>query len=104
MRAIGDNPTTAAKRITAWWKRKVESMDEMEEGKQRFLEVVKGADAAVQVVIPATPSNSMFLISLTKGPNRKFITVSEDDIIDLPNEAGILAKVMKTVKDAVAAL
>jgi hypothetical protein len=104
MRAIGDNPTTAAKRIAAWWKRKVECMDEMEEGKQKFLEVVKGTDAAVQVVIPVTPSNSMFLISLTKGPNRKFITVSEDDIIDLPNEAGILAKVTKTVKDAVAAL
>jgi hypothetical protein len=80
------------------------TMEEMEEGKQRFLEVVKGADAAVQVVIPVTPSNSMFLISLTKGPNRKFITVSEDDIIDLPNEASILSKVTKTVKDAVAAL
>ena len=79
-------------------------MDEMEEGKQKFLEVVKGTDGAVQVVIPVTPSNSMFLISLTKGPNRKFITVSEDDIIDLPNEASILAKVTKTVKDAVSAL
>lgn len=79
-------------------------MDELEEGKQKFLEVVKGLDGAVQVVIPLTPSNSMFLISLTKGPNRKFITVPEDDIIDLPNEAGILAKVTKVVKDAVAAL
>jgi hypothetical protein len=79
-------------------------MDEMEEGKQKFLEVVKGVDAAVQVVIPVTPSNSMFLISLTKGPNRKFITVPEDDIIDLPNEASILAKVTKTIKDAVASL
>jgi hypothetical protein len=80
------------------------TMDEMEEGKQKFLEVVKGTDAAVQVVIPVTPSNSIFLISLTKGANRKFITISEDDIIDLPNEAGILAKVTKTVKDAVSAL
>lgn len=79
-------------------------MDEMEQGKQKFLEVVKELDGAVQVVIPVTPSNSMFLISLTKGPNRKFITVSEDDIIDLPNEAGIMTKVAKTVKDAVAAL
>lgn len=104
MRAIGDNPTTAAKRVAAWWNRKVESMDEMEVGKQKFLEVVKGADAAVQVVIPVTPSNSMFLISLTKGPNRKFITISEDDIIDLPNEASILTKVTKVVKDAIAAL
>ena len=79
-------------------------MDEMEEGKQKFLEVVKGIDQQVQVVIPVTPSNSMFLISLTKGPNRKFITVPEDDIIDLPNEAGILTKVTKTIRDAVSSL
>lgn len=79
-------------------------MDEMEEGKQRFLEVVRGIDGSVQVVIPVTPSNSMFLISLTKGPNRKFITVPEDDMIDLPNEASILTKVTKTIKDAIAAL
>jgi hypothetical protein len=81
-----------------------EIMDEMEEGKQKFLELVKGIDAAVDVVIPVTPSNSMFLISLTKGPNRKFITVPEDDIIDLPLDASILAKVTKTVNDAIAAL
>lgn len=79
-------------------------MDEMEAGKQKFLEVVRGIDAAVQVVMPVTPSNSIFLISLTKGPNRKFITVPEDDIIDMPNEPDILAKVTKVVTDAVAAL
>ena len=79
-------------------------MDEMEEGKQKFLEVVRGIDGSVQVVIPVTPSNSMFLISLTKGPNRKFITVPEDDIIDLPSEVSILTKVTKTIKDAIAAL
>ncbi len=79
-------------------------MDEIEKGTQKLLEVVKGVDGAVQVVIPVAPSNSMFLISLTKGPNRKFITVQEDDIIDLPNEAAILAKVTKTVKDVIAAL
>lgn len=79
-------------------------MNEMEEGKEKFLEVVKGIDEAVQVVIPVVPSNSMFLISLTKGPNRKFITVPEDDIIDLPNEATILSKVTKVVREAVATL
>lgn len=78
--------------------------EEFEEGKQKFLEVVKGVDGAVLVVIPTKPTNSMFLISLTKGPNRKFLTISEDDILDLPNEAGIVAKVTKTVKEAVAAL
>jgi hypothetical protein len=79
-------------------------MDEMEEGKQKFLALVRDLDQQVQVVIPVTPSNSMFLISLTKGANRKFITIPEDDIIDLPHESGILTKVTKTIKDALAAL
>jgi hypothetical protein len=79
-------------------------VDEIEAGKQKFLELVKGVDAAVQVVIPVTPSNSMFLISLTKGSNRKFITIPEDDIVDLPNEDDIRTKVTKVVKDAVASL
>jgi hypothetical protein len=79
-------------------------MDEWEEGKQKFLEMIQGIDRAVEVVIPTKPTNSMFLISLTKGPNRKFITVSEDDIVDLPSEAGIRTKVTKNVQDAIAAL
>lgn len=79
-------------------------MDEMEKGKQKLLEVVREIDESVQAVIPVTPSNSMFLISLTKGPNRKFITVPEDDIMDLPNEASIRTKVTKAIKDAIAAL
>jgi hypothetical protein len=79
-------------------------MDEMEEGKQKFLDLVREVDSAVQVVIPVTPSNSMFLISLSKGGNRKFITIPEDDIIDLPNEADIRAKVTKVVRNAVGTL
>jgi len=79
-------------------------MDEMQEGKQKFLDLVREIDSAVQVVIPVTPSNSMFLISLSKGGNRKFITIPEDDIIDLPNEADIRAKVTKVVRNAVGTL
>lgn len=79
-------------------------MDEIEEGKQKFLEMIREVDGSVQVVIPVTSSNSMFLISLTKGPNRKFITVPEDDIIDLPSDANIQVKITKTIKDAISAL
>jgi hypothetical protein len=79
-------------------------MDEIEEGKQEFIHLVGEIDPRVQIVIPVTPSNSMFLISLTKGSNRKFITISEDDIIDLPSAQDIRAKVTKVVKDAVATL
>jgi hypothetical protein len=77
---------------------------EWDEGKQKFVDLVKSVDPAVQAVIPVTPSNSLFLISLTKGPNRKFITVPEDDLVDLPHEPDVLTKVTKVVKEAVAGL
>jgi hypothetical protein len=79
-------------------------MDEIEAGTKKFHELVRELDAAVQAVVPVKPTNSMFLISLTKGANRKFITIPEDDIIDLPGDAGIAGKVTKTVKEAIATL
>ena len=79
-------------------------MDELEEGKQKFLEIVKELDSAVEVVIPTTPSNSLFLISLTKGANRKFVTVPEDDVLDLPSEPDILSKTTTMLKEAIGSL
>jgi len=79
-------------------------MDELEAGKQKFLEVINEIDSAVEVVIPTAPSNSQFLISLTKGPNRKFIMVAEDDILDIPTEDDILAKVTSMLKEEISAL
>jgi hypothetical protein len=79
-------------------------VDEWEPGKQKFVELVHGIDPAVQAVIPTKPTNSMFLISLTKGPNRKFITLPEDDVIDLPDDAAVASRVTMTVRDAVSSL
>ncbi len=79
-------------------------MDELEAGKQKFLDIVQSIDSSVEVVIPTTPSNSLFLISLTKGANRKFITVPEDDVLDLPTEDDILAKTTTMLKEAIGSL
>lgn len=79
-------------------------MDEIEAGTKTFHELVRSLDADVQAVVPVKPTNSMFLISLTKGTNRKFITIPEDDLLELPHERDILSKVTKIVKDAIAAL
>lgn len=79
-------------------------MDELEAGKQKFLELLTTLDASVEAVIPTTPSRSLFLISLTKGPNRKFITVHEDDILDLPEESGVQTKVSTLLQETLAAL
>jgi len=79
-------------------------MDELEAGKQKFFELLTTLDASVEAVIPTTPSRSLFLISLTKGPNRKFITVHEDDILDLPEESGVQTKVTTLLQETLAAL
>jgi len=79
-------------------------MDELEEGKQKFLELVQAVDASVEVVIPTIASRSLFLISLTKGANRKFLTVHEDDILDLPTESSVQNKTSDLLKDTIGAL
>ena len=38
-------------------------MGEFDDGKEKFLQVVKGIDPSVEVVMPVTPSRGMFLRS-----------------------------------------
>ena len=79
-------------------------MDELEEGKNKFIEQVKAIDSAVAVVIPTAPTNSVFLISLTKGKARKFITVSEDDIVDLMSDDLIIDEVDDRIRNTITEL
>lgn len=79
-------------------------MDELEDGKRKFLEIVKSLDASVEVVIPTIPSRSLLLISLTKGPNRKFMTVHEDDMLDLPQEPSVQAKTTALLQETLGTL
>jgi len=79
-------------------------MDELEEGKQKFLELIAELDTAVEVVIPTTPSQSLFKISLSKGGNRKFITVHEDDILDLPEEPSVQETTRTLLQETIAVL
>ena len=79
-------------------------MDEFEEGKQTFLELVAALDGAVEVVIPTTPSQSLFKISLSKGANRTFITVHEDDILDLPDVSSVQEKTTALLQETIKAL
>lgn len=79
-------------------------MEEFTEGKEKFVQLVKSIDPSVEVVIPVTPSRGMFLISLTKSGQRKFLTVSEEDVLDLPEDADILKKVTSEVQSTIATL
>jgi len=55
-------------------------MDEFTPAKQRFIDLVHEIDPDVVVVIPERATQDAFRISLTLGSNRRFVTVSEDDI------------------------
>ena len=79
-------------------------MDEFEEGKQKLIAIVADIDSAVEVVILTTPSQSLFKISLSKGANRTFITVHEDDILDLPEETSVQEKTKAFLKETIEAL
>ena len=79
-------------------------MDEYEEGKHKLLELVSGLDQTIEVVIPTTPSQSLFKISLSKGANRTFITIHEDDILDLPEEPSIQEKTKMFLQESIEAL
>lgn len=75
-------------------------MDEWDDGKRRLTELVRGAASDVTVVIPTKPTGGMFLIALARGKAKKFVTVSEDDLIDLVDDHAVETDVMATVTDA----
>lgn len=76
-------------------------MDEIQAGRDKFMEMVNEIDAAVQCVIPTRSTNNSFLISLSKGKARKFLTISEDDIIDLVEDDLIRQDVESQIRDAI---
>ena len=79
-------------------------MEEFEEGKQKFLDLVAAQDGAVEVVIPTTPSQSLFKISLSKGANRTFMTIHEDDILDLPDISSVQEKTTTLLQETIETL
>ena len=78
--------------------------DEVETGKAALLALIAQLDAAVQVVIPVRASNDRFLISLSKDGAREFISIAEDDLLDLEQEPAVRRDVEATVRAGVAKL
>lgn len=76
-------------------------MDEWDDGKNRLTELVRTAAPDLTVVIPVRPTGGMFLIALARGKAKKFISVSEDDLIDLVDDHAIETEVMAKVHEAI---
>lgn len=74
--------------------------DEIEAGKAAFQAMVAGIDPGITVVIPTRATQDRFLISLTRAGRRVFVTVAEDDLIDLPEDPDVARDVRRQVDEA----
>ena len=74
--------------------------DEWEAGKQRLTELVRTMNQDVTVVIPTRPTSGTFLIALARGKAKKFVSVSEDDLIDLVDDHAVETEVSAKLKGA----
>jgi len=74
--------------------------DEVETGKQAFIKLVQELDPQVQIVIPSRATSDHYLISLTKGKAREFLSISEGDLIDMVQIPDIKREVTAKVQEA----
>jgi len=79
-----------------------EEGDEIEAGKAAFNALLAEVDPEASAVIPTRASDDRFLIALTSGGRRVFLTVSEDDLIDLPEDTAVADEVRTRVREALA--
>jgi len=77
-------------------------VDEIEAGKAAFNALLAEVDPQASAVIPTRASDDRFLIALTSGGRRVFVTVSEDDLIDLPEAPDVAAEVQGRLREALA--
>jgi hypothetical protein len=78
--------------------------DEFASAKQCFLDLVHEIDPDVTVVIPERSTQDAFRISLTRGSNRRFLTIAEDDMLDLVEDEQAAAKMHAKLRGEMAAV
>jgi hypothetical protein len=78
--------------------------DEFADAKARFVALVHAIDPEVSVVIPERSTQDAFRISLTRAGSRRFLTISEDDMLDLVEDERAAAKMHAQLRGEIAAL
>jgi len=79
-------------------------VDDIEAGKAAFSKLLAELDPEVQTVIPARATDDRFLIALSKGGGRVFITIDEDDLLDLGVDDDVTAEVRERLEEALLGL
>ena len=73
-------------------------MDEFDSGKEKLALLVKNIDSSVECVIPTRPTGAVFRVGLGKGNLKKYLSLSEDDLLDLSEDPGAEARIRKAVE------
>ncbi|MDH4228420.1 MAG: hypothetical protein OEW11_01585 [Nitrospirota bacterium] len=80
------------------------TVDDIEAGKAAFNRLLAEVAPGAQAVIPVRATDDRFLIALSRGGGRVFVTVAEDDLLDLEQDDRVTAEVRASVVKAVAGL
>ncbi len=77
---------------------------EEEKGKRWVIDLVRSIDPDIEVVIPVRATNDIYLIALNKRKGKKFLQISEDDMLDLASEESVREEVDDKIREAVSEL
>ena len=73
-------------------------MDEFDPGKEKLVLLVRLLDPSVECVVPSRPTGAVFRVGLGKGNLKKYLSLSEDDLLDLSEDPGAEAKMRRIVE------
>jgi hypothetical protein len=80
------------------------SSSEEEKAKRWFVDLVRSIDSEIEVVIPVAASSDLYLIALNKRKGKKFMQISEDDMLDLASEESVREEIEEKIREAVSEL
>lgn len=77
----------------------IPGMDEFQAGKQKLIELVRSLDPALDCVIPSRSTGGYFRVGLGKGNHKVFLSLTEDEILDLEESEEAMAKMKPKVEE-----
>ena len=78
--------------------------DEFAEAKAAFRAAVAALDASIECVIPTRSTGNNFLIGLQRGNAKKFLTLSEEDLLDFAEDEEAREEITGRIRERIAEL
>ena len=73
-------------------------VDEFDEGKAKLTALVLSMDPKTECVIPSVSSGGSFRVGLSKANIKKYLSLSEDDLLDLCEDPAAAGRIRALVE------